>query len=63
MNEIKVSVFRRKKRSPYYQMQYRDPATDNKVTKSTGELKKRDALRKAGKWEAELREGRDTKLL
>ncbi len=63
MHEIKVSVFKRKgkNRSPYYQMQYRDPDTDTKVGKSTGQLKKRDADRVAAKWEAELREGRDTK--
>ena len=63
MNEIKVSVFRRKKRSPYYRMQYRDPETDNKVSRSTGEQKKRDANRVAAKWEAELRDGRDTRRL
>jgi len=59
MDEIKVSVFKRKGRR-FYEMQYRDEM-DNKIRKSTGQLKKRDADRLAGKWEAELRDGLDTK--
>jgi hypothetical protein len=63
MQEIKVSIFNRKGRTPYYQMQFRDAETGDKVTRSTGEQKKRDAERVAAKWEAELRDGRDTKRL
>ena len=63
MDVIRVSVFIRTGRSPFYQMQYRDPDTDNKVSRSTGEKKKRDAERVAAKWEAELNEGRYARRL
>ena len=47
-----------------YQLQYRDPITRRKKTKSSGVLRdgskqaRRDAEKAAGKWEDELREGR-----
>ena len=56
MNEIRVSIFKRVDRDVYY-MQYRDPVTGHKVRRGTGEVKRRDAEREAGKWERELREG------
>lgn len=63
MNEIKVSVVEFSSRK-YYMMQYRDPITGRKVTRSTkvertGRKRERTAAEKvAGKWESELREGR-----
>ena len=63
MEAIKVSVVEFGDRK-HYQMQFRDPVTRRKQTKSTGVERtglKRDrteAERVAAKWEAELREGR-----
>lgn len=63
MKEIKVKVVEFGDR-PHYQMQFVDPITGRKKTKSTGIERtglKRDrveAERVAAKWEAELREGR-----
>ncbi len=54
--EFSVSILRRKNRSVYY-MQYRDPVTGNKISRSTGEATKRAAFRLAAKWEHELRNG------
>lgn len=60
---IRVSVVAFGDRS-HYQMQYRDPVTGKKKTRSTGventgRKRERDAaIGAAGKWEAELREGR-----
>ena len=63
MDDIKVSIFKRSGdgRTRFYQMQYRDPVAGRKVSKSTGETRRREAERKAAKWEAELREGRRQK--
>lgn len=63
MNEIKVNVVEFGDRK-HYQMQFRDPMTGRKKTRSTGVERtgrKRDrdaAVAAAGVWEAELREGR-----
>lgn len=60
MHEYKVSIFRREGQSIFY-MQYRDPHTGQKVARTTGKDKKREAERVAGDWEKELREGRDNR--
>jgi hypothetical protein len=63
MDTIKVTVVEFGDRK-HYQMQYRDPNTRRKVTRSTevertGNKKERTAAeRAAAKWEDELREGR-----
>ena len=54
--EIKVHVLDMGRKSLY--MRYRDPMTGKQHTRSTGTSKRRDALKAAGQWEAELREGR-----
>lgn len=46
-----------KGRSALY-MRYRDPVTGKEFARSTGETKRKDALKAAAKWEAELNEGR-----
>ncbi len=51
---IKVSVFKRSGRR-YYEMQYRDPVTGQKVRRSTGETTRRLAERVAAKWEEKVR--------
>lgn len=56
-DEIKVTVVQFGDR-PTLQMQYRDPYTRRKVTRSAKTSNRRDAERSAAKWEAELREGR-----
>ena len=55
--EIKVHVVKYPDRENLV-MRYRDPHTGKQVQRSTGTSNKRDAERKAAKWEAELREGR-----
>ena len=57
MEEIKVTVVQFGDRK-LLQMQYKDPITGKKKTRSTGESNRRQAERVAAKWEAELREGR-----
>ncbi len=57
MGEIKVSVVAFGDRR-YLQMQYTDPLTGRKKTRSTGTTDSGEAVKAAGKWEAELREGR-----
>lgn len=60
--EIKVHVVRYKgKRN--LMMRYLDPYTGKHVAKTTRTRNRRDAERAAGKWEAELREGRYKKLV
>ena len=54
MEEFKVSIYERKDRDGFY-MQYRDPVTGRKVRQSTKTSKRREAERKAAKWEEELR--------
>ncbi len=54
---IKVSLFR-KPGNRIWHLQYRDPETGYKRRKSSGTTNKREAERLAGKWEAEVREGR-----
>jgi integrase len=58
MDDISISVFRRSGEK-YYHMQYRDPVSGQKVRKSTGVMKKREADRIAAKWEKEIRAGND----
>jgi integrase len=60
--EIKVTVVEFGDRA-HYQMQFRDPFTGKKKTRSTGVERggakaRKEAEKAAGKWEAELREGR-----
>lgn len=66
MNEITVSIFKRAGRK-FYEMQYRDAETGNKVRKSTGQSTQRAAERVAAKWEKEILEnghhGRDGRIL
>lgn len=56
MNEIRVSVvdYGRK----YLQLRYVDPSTGKQKTKSAETANRKDAIKAAGKWQAELREGR-----
>src|SRR3954451_16420145 len=56
-NEIKVHVVKYPDRENLV-MRYRDPFTGKQVQRSTGTTNKRDAGKAAGKWEAELNEGR-----
>jgi integrase len=60
-DEIKVSLFRKGGRSVFY-MQYRDPINGNKVSRTTGTAKRRDAERIAGQWEKDLRSGADKRF-
>ena len=60
-DQIKVSLFK-KPGSKIFHMQYRDPVTGNKRRKSTGTTIKRDAERIAGKWETDIKAGRDQSL-
>lgn len=66
MNEIKVSIFKRSGRR-FYEMQYRDPETGQKVRKSSEQTTQRAAEREAAKWEKEIIEngnhGRDGRIL
>lgn len=55
--EIKVHVVKYPDRKNLV-MRYRDPYSGRQVPRSTGTTNKRDADKAAGKWEAELREGR-----
>lgn len=55
---IKVSLFRRSGEA-VWRMQYRDQSTGNKVRRSCGTSKRREAERMAAKWEQELRAGVD----
>lgn len=57
MNEIKVTVVQFGDRKNL-QLQYVDPITQKKKTKSAGTSNRRDAEKAAGKWEDELRTGR-----
>jgi integrase len=57
IDEIKVHVVKYPDRDNYV-MRYVDPITRKQVQRSTGTKVKRDADKAAGKWEAELREGR-----
>jgi len=56
MSEIKVYVFRRKGRKNF-EAEFRDPRTGRKTTRSLKTPLKREADRKAGQLEKELREG------
>lgn len=56
-DEIKVTVVKFGDRK-LLQMQYVDPVSRKKKTRSAGTAVRRDAERAAAKWEAELREGR-----
>src|SRR5262245_48535164 len=56
METIKVHVVDRGRTFLY--LRYIDPVTGKPVEKSSGATTKKDAAKAAGKWEAELREGR-----
>ena len=58
MQKTTVTLVRRADRAGWY-MQYRDPETGRKVRRATGTDNKREAERMAGKWEEEIREGKD----
>jgi integrase len=62
MNEkpITVTVFRFGAR-PFLYMQYTNPVTEKKVSRSTGTSNRKEAQKIAAKWEAELQEGRYAK--
>ena len=53
---IRVCVVNRGRK--YLYMRYVDPVTGKVIERSTGETKKAAAVKAAGAWEAELREGR-----
>jgi integrase len=57
MDDIKVTVVKFGDRE-HLQMQYRDPITGRKKTRSTKTTTRREAEREAAKWESELRKGR-----
>lgn len=56
MDEIKVGIIDRGRK--YLYMRYLDPLTGKFVERSAGTQKRSEAVKAAGKWEAELREGR-----
>ena len=56
-DEIKVHVVKYPDRANLV-MRYRDPFSRKQVQRSTGTTKRHEAEKAAGKWEAELREGR-----
>lgn len=56
MEAIKVHVVDKGRR--YFYMRYRCPLTGKEETRSTGERSKKEAIKVAAKWEAELQEGR-----
>lgn len=56
-DEIKVHVCKYPDRANYV-MRYLDPFTNKQVQRSTGTAKKSQAEKEAGKWQAELNEGR-----
>ena len=53
---IKVSVANYGRK--YLYMRYKDPTTGKSIAKSSGKTTMKEAVKEAGKWEAELREGR-----
>jgi integrase len=59
--EISVTLFRRKDQD-VWQMQYVHPETGRKVQRTTKKTSRRDAERVAGKWEEDLKSGRDNRL-
>ena len=54
---IEVQILKRADR-PFYTMRYRDPITDEWVSRSTKTAKRRESERVAAKWEKDLREGK-----
>lgn len=56
MSEIKVTVSNYGRK--YLYMRYVDPVSGKTVAKSTGQTTMKEAVKVAGKWEAELQEGR-----
>ena len=60
MNEIEVKVTANRSRK-YFIMYWRDPVSDVREERSTKKTKRRDALRVAARWEAELRSGKYSK--
>lgn len=57
MSEIKVNVVKYSDRKNLL-LVYRDDVTGERLTRSAGTSKMREAMKAAGQWEAELREGR-----
>ena len=55
-NDIKVNVIDRGRK--FFYLRYVDPTTGSPVEKSSGCTTRKEANKAAGKWEAELREGR-----
>lgn len=53
-DDIKVSIVRRGDRTNYT-LQYRDPVTGKRYSRSAGTPREREAMRAASEWEAELR--------
>jgi integrase len=56
-DEIKVHVVQEKDRANLT-MRYRDPVTGQQVKRSAGTPKRKEAQKRAAKWEAEINEGR-----
>ena len=59
-DDINVIVFRRSGRK-YLYLKYTDPVTGQKVSKSAETSSKREAIKRAGEWQAELRASGDTR--
>jgi integrase len=58
-DEINVIVVDRGRK--YLYLRYTDPVTGQKIEKSSGTAKKREAIKAAGEWQAELQNGLATK--
>ena len=56
MDDINVIVVDRGRK--YLYLRYTDPVTGQKLEKSSGTAKKREAIKAAGEWQAELRSGK-----
>ncbi len=56
MNEINVIVLKRP-RDRFYYLRYTCPITGARIEKSSGETTEKEARKKAGEWQAELRSG------
>ncbi len=57
MSDIRVHIVKSPDRANY-SMRYKDPLTGKQVKKSAETSNRKDALKKAAKWEAEINEGR-----
>ena len=60
MNDVEVKVSKNGSRK-YFIMYWKDPVSGVREQRSTKKTKRRDALRVAAQWEAEIRAGRDNR--